>query len=279
MKHILAATDLSPRADRAVERAFRLAKETGAALTVLTVTDDAIPEPLASRLRPETEEHLRQFCDSLSQGGAIPFKTRVVAGDPPVDIPRIAGEIGANLVVLGLHRRRAFLDAFRETTLERVVRLSAPTVLLVREHADHAYERVLAAVDFSPAASAALAAARALAPKADIRAFHAVHVPFTGYTDDDPRGQSGSSFLKAAADSRRRWMDTAALPEGVDPPEIVEGALGAVLNAEIGRVKPHILAVGAHARHGLADMVLGSVARDLVRDPPADLLLAKPETG
>ena len=276
MKHILAATDLSPRADRAVERAFRMARDTGAALTVLSITDEDIPEPLASRLLPETEAHLLQFCESLSQDGAIPFKTKVVAGDPSVDIPRIAKEVGADMVLMGTHRRRAFLDAFRETTLERVVRLSAPTVLLIREHADHDYERVLAAVDFSPAASAALAAAHAVAPKADIRAFHAVHVPFTGYADGDPRGASGASFLHEAEEARQRWLDAAPLPEGVAVPDIVEGALGGVFGAELGRTNPHLIALGAHARHGIADLVLGSFARDLVRDPPADLLIAKP---
>lgn len=276
MKHILAATDLSPRSDRAVERAFRIAQETGATLTVLTVTDEDIPEPLASRLRPETEAHLRQFCESLSQGGAIPFETRVVAGDPPSDIPRIASEVEADIVVMGTHRRRAFLDAFRETTLERVVRLSAPTVLLIREDAGHVYDRVLAAVDFSPAASAALAAAHAVAPQADIRAFHAVHVPLTGYADGDPHGASGASVLHEAEEARRRWLDTHPLPDGVAVPEIVDGALGGVFGAELSRTDPHLIALGAHARHGIADLVLGSFTRDLVRDPPADLLIAKP---
>ena len=276
MKHILAATDLSPRADRAVERAFRMAGETGAALTVLTVTDEDIPEPLASRLRPETEAHLRQICDGLSQGGAIPFEAKVIAGDPSVDIPRIASEVGADIVLMGTHRRRAFLDAFRETTLERVVRLSAPTVLLIREPADHAYGRVLAALDFSPAASAALAAARWVAPQAEIRAFHAVHVPFTGYAEGDPRGASGTRFLREAEAARRRWLDINPLPDGVAVPEILEGALGGVFGAELSRTAPNLIALGAHARHGIADMVLGSFTRDLVRDPPADLLIAKP---
>ena len=276
MQRILAATDLSHRADRAVERAFRMARETGAALTVLTVTDEDIPEPLASRLRPETEAHLRRFCESLSRDGEVPFEMRVVPGDPSVDIPRIASEVGADIVAMGTHRRRAFLDAFRETTLERVVRLSAPAVLLIRDPAGHAYERVLAAVDFSPAASAALAAAHAVAPRADIRAFHAVHVPFTGYADGDPRGASGTGVLHGAEEARRRWLDTHPLPGGVSAPEIVEGAPGDVFEAELGRTKPQLVALGAHARHGIAGMVLGGFARDLVRDPPADLLIAKP---
>lgn len=276
MKHILAATDLSPRADRAVARAFRMAGETGAALTVLTITDEDIPEPLASRLRPETEAHLTQVCDSLSQNGTIGYEARIEAGDPLIDIPRIASEIGADIVVMGTHRRRAFLDAFRETTLERVVRLSAPTVLLIRDDADHAYERVLAPVDFSPAAAAALTAAHAIAPKASIRAFHAVHVPFTGYAEGDPRGRSGVSFLRQAEEARRIWLDLTPLPTGVAAPEIVEGAIGSVFAEELARNTPQLIAVGAHARHGMADMVLGSFARDLVRDPPADLLIAKP---
>lgn len=275
MKHILAATDLSPRADRAVGRAFRLAEAHGARLTVLTVMDDAMPDRLAKIMLPETEAHLKTFCESLSDDGRIAHVTRVSQGDPSHIIPETATNIGADLVVLGLHRKRGFLDAIRETTLERTLRLTAQPVLLVRDPAYHDYATVLAAVDFSPASTAAIGAAHALAPDATIHGFHAVPVaiPRRGQFDPLPATEHN---LRDAEDARARWMDVTALPGGMAPPEILTGGLDAVFDAEFARLKPHLVAIGAHDRFSLTHRMLGRLARELVRDPPSDLLVAKP---
>ena len=37
-----------------------------------------------------------------------------------------------------------------------------------------------------------------------------------------------------------------------------------------------LIAVGAHGRVGAARAILGSLATDLMRDPPCDLLIARP---
>lgn len=278
MKHILAATDLSPRADRAVGRAFRLADAHGARLTVLTVMDDAMPDRLAKVMQPETEAHLKTFCDSLSDDGRIGYATRVAKGDPSHVIPDTASEIGADVVVLGLHRKRAFLDTIRETTLERTLRMTAQPVLLVRDPADHDYASVLAAVDFSPAATAAIGAAHALAPAATIHGFHAVPVAIPRKGQFDPLPATGN-HVRDAEDARARWMDMTALPGGMAPPAICAGGLEAVFDAEFARLKPDLVAVGAHARFSLTHRMLGSLALQLMRDPPADLLVAKPSAG
>ena len=278
MKHILVATDLSPRADRAVGRAFRLADAQGARLTVLTVMDDAMPDRLAKVMQPETEAHLKSFCDSLSDDGRIAHVTRVAQGDPSHVIPEVATSIAADLVVLGLHRTRGFLDTVRETTLERTLRVTAQPVLLVRDPVDHDYATVLAAVDFSPASSAAIGAAHRLAPAATIHGFHAVAVaiPRGGQFDSPPTTDHN---LRDAEDARARWMDVTALPAGMAPPAIRAGGLEAVFDAEFARLKPNLVAVGAHARFSLTHRMLGSLALQLMRDPPADLLVAKPSTG
>ena len=50
---VLVATDLSARSDRAVERAVILAKQTGAALTILHVVDADLPSRITDRLRDD----------------------------------------------------------------------------------------------------------------------------------------------------------------------------------------------------------------------------------
>jgi nucleotide-binding universal stress UspA family protein len=273
MRHILAATDLSPRSDRAVERAFRLAGRLGARLTVFTAVDDAMPARLARVMLTETEGHLTAFCERLSDGGRIRFETRVTQGDPVELVPDTVIAEEADLLILGLHRRRAYLEGLRETTLERALRLAGVPVLLVRNPASDDYRKVLAAVDFSPAATAAIRAAHALAPDAAIHGIHAVEPSIAlALSGTTPAGTLADA--QAACD---RWMDRTPLPPEMARPEIRQGERSPVFLAELGHVTPDLVAVGAHARRGLVHRRLGSFALELLGDPPADVLFALPE--
>ena len=58
--------------------------------------------------------------------------------------------------------------------------------------------------------------------------------------------------------------------------ELVTGSLTEVMEMQQGKVRPDLIALGAHTRHALASHVIGSFAAGLVRDPPTDLLIAHP---
>ena len=178
--------------------------------------------------------------------------------------------------MLGLHRRRAFFDTFRETTLEHLVRTSTRPVLLVASPSDHDYTHAVAAVDASPAATAALEAARQWAPGAAIFSFHAVYTGLGGSMARDPESIMGKALLDDTRAQIRAWAEAGGLPEGVAEPEVIDGALNAVFASELTTRSADLVIIGAHARHGLAHRVLGGFARELVRDPPTDLLIGKP---
>lgn len=276
MTHILLASDLSARSDRAMARAFRLAASQSATLTALHVVDGDMPAELADRLTGEAQKHLERFCAAQVGAEAVEWSARVDRGDPGADIHGVAEEIGADLIVIGLHRRRAFFDSWRETTMGSLVRMSAHPVLLVAEPADHDYRRVLAPIDFSPAATAALKAAYRWAPGAEIRAFHAVHAAISRMDGHDPDHVMAKAHLHDVEDEAKRWVAGGGLPEGVSAPRVIEGGIGMVLDHERQAFAPDLIALGAHARHALERRVLGSFARDLVRDPPTDLLITRP---
>ena len=60
-----------------------------------------------------------------------------------------------DLFVVGTHRKRGFLDAMWETTVQKVVRHAPCPVLLVCEDASQVYDSAILATDFSPASSKA----------------------------------------------------------------------------------------------------------------------------
>ncbi|MBL3568544.1 hypothetical protein BV509_15370 [Rhodovulum sulfidophilum] len=272
---ILVATDLSPRADRAVNRAFRLARAMGADVLLATVIDSELPEDVARPMAEAAATRLTRFAAAIPQAAEVRHDTRIVTGDPSSAIPRLADETDAALVVLGLHRDRPFLDLLRETTMERIVRHISRPVLLVRDPVDHDYATLLAALDFAPASTAALQIAARLAPGAAIHGVHALHIPYRGFIAPHGSSIAIAPFRRSAEMRLAEWRGQNDLPARLADVALVEGAAHLVLNAEIEARRPDLLVLGAHGRAGAAPSILGSLANDLMRAPPCDLLVAR----
>src|ERR1051325_11646265 len=81
--------------------------------------------------------------------GGADCRPLVITGDPFDGILRTAGSIGADLIVMGAHRRQLLLDIFVGTTIERVIRKGPFPVLMVNNEAQRSYENVVAPVDMS----------------------------------------------------------------------------------------------------------------------------------
>ena len=272
---ILVASDMSPRSDRATRRAFALAQQLKSQVVVLTVLDDAMPDDLLGELKTGATNKMERFCKSLA--GDVDYKLDVRNGDPTFAILQAVEDHDAGLLVMGTHRPRPFLDALRETTMQRVVRRTACPVLLVRDRQDHGYDSVLAACDFSPASTGALRLAAQISPQSRINPLHVLHVPYSGMlgTTGDAADELRAAFEKEAREADAAWRDQNALPDQVGETNIVPGAPLAVLMDEVARLGIDLIAVGAHGRVGSAPAVLGSLANDLMRDAPCDVLISR----
>lgn len=273
MQNLIVATDLSERGDRALQRAFHLAADLGAHLTVVTVVDDALPDAVAEAMAQAGAAELSRLVAAQPMAGSVAHQIRVLRGDPALAIAALAAAERTDLLVLGVHRDRPVADLFRETTVERIVRQVGCPVLLVRRPALAPYAAVVAAVDFSPAAAAALRKAAVIAPGARIAAVHALHVPYRGLMPADATG----AWLGEAEAAEAAWRRTQALPPALGKVACVEGAIGAVLEDTVRRENADLVALGAHARSGLHNALLGSFAARMIRDAACDLLIARPD--
>jgi nucleotide-binding universal stress UspA family protein len=275
-KHILVATDLSPRADRAVRRAVRLAKDHNARLTVLHVLDDHLPDDILRHLQPKTTEHLERFVQTVAE--SQPYTLLPCVGHPTETLLDMIQDQDPALVVLGTHRARPVLDGLRETTVQRVVRLTNYPVLVVADTVDHPYETVLAATDFSLAATKALNLGHSLAPKAQITPVNALHIPYRGMLagSSDTAGDAlAASFLAEAHAADDAWRAGIALPVTLHHTRFVDGSPFAMLKAIADQSGAHLITAGAHGRAGDHRALLGSLANDLLRSPPCDVLIAR----
>lgn len=271
----LVATDMSARSDRALRRAIGLADATGAALTVLHVVDDATPDRIAVEMKGACESDLRQALADAPEG--VKATVKVVIGDPTATVISLVRQMEPDLLILGTHRERGFFDSIRETTAQRIARLTDCPVLVAVDPTEAAYDHIIGATDFSPAAAAAIQLAHKLAPAARITPVHSIHVPYqgiltqTGGTDDIE-----ASFRKAARESDARWRKDHPLPAAAAPTAIRTGSTLDVVGNEAARGATTLITAGAHGQVGRGRAILGSVATSLMRVPPCDVLIARP---
>jgi nucleotide-binding universal stress UspA family protein len=135
---ILAAHDGSQDADKAFESALDFATLCKARLQVVSVATP--PEPPT---RVETEaaieaatRHYEEIFDGLRRRAArreLDLEPRVLVGHPAAQIRRLAGDTGADLIVVGHRGRSAIREWLFGSTSRRVVAHAACSVLVVRQ--------------------------------------------------------------------------------------------------------------------------------------------------
>ena len=280
MTNILMATDLSARSDRALERAIGLAHARQAALTVLHVVDEDMPASLAAAQEAAAEQAIAELTEALAAGDGPAVARKVVFGRAHADILATAETVGADLIVLGMHREDAFKDMFRGTTAERVIRSGNAPVLLVKNRANGPYRRVMVAVDFSVYSRRAVEFAVTFVPDGEFHLVHAYDVPFKGFlhgrnTRTEISKQHETQFQNMVEDEMATFL--ASLEAKAPRLERImeQGPVREVIFYQVQRLKPDLLVIGTHGRTGVAHALLGSVAEDLLRAPPCDVLAVK----
>ncbi|MEL6913256.1 MAG: universal stress protein [Pseudomonadota bacterium] len=272
---ITVATDLSERSDMALRRAAALAKQHGATLTVLSVVDADLPDDLEELMISKVTENLGATVKELN--GPEDVRIVVKAGDPVAEMIAATHEL-VDLFVVGSHRPRAFLDFMWETTAQKTVRHAPCPVLLVREDAARPYTSAVLATDFSPTSTKAARTAAELAPGIKVFPVNAIQVPYEGRLARAPGAAVSleAAFLKDAQTSAAAWLQSLS-PDEVSCGDVTieKGSAHSVISRAVDMQDAPLLAIGAHGRAGAMPAVLGSVANDLLRQPPCDILLAR----
>ncbi|MCG8544133.1 MAG: universal stress protein [Alphaproteobacteria bacterium] len=283
IRSLLMATDLSARSERALERALQLADQHGAALEILNIVDEDLPDaaqdPVAIAAKDEIEACVARMEGPEKEKVSI----RILPGKDYRDIIDEADSAKADLLVLGIHRNESGNKPITGTTVERVIRHSSLPVLVAKDRMAGPYRKVMIAIDFSVFSRFAIRGALAVAPDADFFCVHAFRVPFEGF-------QAGRETRRAVQQEHERQLtemiesEMAALIEAAPNAQgldermhkvVRHGDVHATLRAEADRLQPDLLVLGTHGRVGLSRMVLGSIAEDFLNQPPCDVLAVK----
>jgi nucleotide-binding universal stress UspA family protein len=297
MKRILVASDLSARADRAVERAFEMARREAATVTLLYVLDGDLPLAAAEPLKAAACSELAAMMSRLDPEQRIAVSVRVVAGQPDRAIVDQAKAEGCDLIVLGTHRNEASPFPIVGSTMERIVGESPLPVLVAKRRVLGPYRTALVATDFSAFSRAAVQAAADMVPDGTVHVTHVYHLPFPGFLSS---AESEEQIRRTHRHELERLVPagTAATAgsEGVGPdvvgPDVVgpdvavrerdrfelhlvEGEIRSSLRKQVSALGADLLVLGTQGRQGVAKAWMGSVAEDFLVRPPCDVLVVK----
>jgi glycine betaine transporter len=139
IRTILVPTDFSDYSERALSYAEVLGKNVGARIVLLhvidalsfVVTESLQWEDIYRRLRASAKPLLEGQVRKTEKKG-LPAAYDLVQGAPYDQIVKKAGEIGADLIVMGTHGRTGMSHLLLGSVAERVVRLAPCPVLTVR---------------------------------------------------------------------------------------------------------------------------------------------------
>lgn len=281
IKRILVATDLSPRADRALDRAVQLAAARGAKLTVLYVQEELLLKKWTEQSLREVRKKLRQKSKAWSQQNNLTATIRTRVGKPFVEIIRRARTEKADVVLVGAHGEHFLRDLFLGTTAETVIRKGDRTVLVVKQPPHGPYQRVLVPVDFSDASRQALEAAFALAPVAEFHVFHATGAVFEeqlrlgGLSESDIIRHRRQLVVDAKQDMERFLRGIDCSTRHVRS-QVQSGRAVPSISQAVAQLGADLVALGTRGRSDLPYTLLGSVAQQQLREMPCDVLLARP---
>lgn len=147
--HILCPVDFGPSSLKALDYAASLAREANGVLTVLHVLepirDDGMvpgfdPAQFHTTILREARQRLREAVSGQARAGCRPIDL-LTSGPPEKEILRVARDIGAQLIVMGVAGRGAVDRMIFGSTTTHVVRNAPCPVLTLREQAAaHAIE-------------------------------------------------------------------------------------------------------------------------------------------
>jgi len=286
---ILAATDFSPAARHAADRAARLAHETGAALTLMHVMSGSgllelrswfgAGSDMEQHLQAEARRQLGQLASELHATRHVAVRQVHAAGAPLDEIVREAQAQGAGLVVVGARGTGFLRRLVLGTTSERLLRRTTRPVLVVRQTPHEPYRRVLLAMDFSLWSLRAVAVARHVAPHAQLVLFNAFQVPFeeklrfAGVEADTVERYRRQA--RATATERVHALAAAAgLKSGRWEPCIVEGDASLRIVEQEQETDCDLVVLGKHGQSVTEDLLLGSVTKHVLAEGSADVLVS-----
>ena len=277
---LLSATDLLPKSEFSIDRAGLLADELDAELSLLHVVSPVASERVLEQSLQIAIARMKSRVRSPLWHAETTPDVVVRPGNPARVILDTLAREEPDLLIMGPHERRGVVDALQGTIAEKVVSARNCPVLVVQQSAKTAYRNVLLALDVAAGSRAAVRAAErfVLRDGAQATVIHACAsadhaVLQAGDMEAAGVGLHADCSPGAAIVAMRDLLEQ----ESADPRRyelvVTQGnPLPTILRA-IGKRQPDLLIMGTRGDGRMRRAVLGSVANQLLKVAPCDILI------
>lgn len=288
---LLAATDFSAPARHALERAAQLAQmHPDARLTLAHIVSASALDKLHHLLPGEAgrleAELLAQAGKSLSELAAMlssRFDSRIdteqLQGSALTTLAELAESRQADLLVMGARGAHFVREVLLGSTTERLLRKTRRPLLAVKQRPQAPYRRILAPVDFSTHAAAAIKAAHAWLPDADIVLLHAFEVELESTfrlagMDDGRIHQYRIQTRDAAMAEMDTFVATLDVPASKLTRQFAHGAATLRIIEHEQSLDADLIVMGKHGQSVMEELLLGSVTKHVLTHSSSDVLIA-----
>jgi nucleotide-binding universal stress UspA family protein len=272
---LLCATDLLPKSDAAVDRAYQLRDALNARLTLLHVVAPGGAE------KGTLEQRL------LSASSRLALRARHAG--PGVELAVLCGRPAsvasgearnATLAIIGPHHPGALLDALRGTFVERLLSDARCPVLVARRPGRESYRKMLLALDGSPASGAVLRVAERLpiGPNGEFAVVHAHEPPYEAMMNSVGAGSLGVARYASASLSQAAATVHAELQRHSRHPRryrvlLMDARPGTAIRQAIRDTGAELLVLGTRGHGRFRRALLGSIAHEVLNTTDCDVLL------
>jgi universal stress protein E len=294
-QRVLIASDSLDGMPVALDKAAILEHYTGAELLALLAIYDRVAEEPERVLSSERQAELVEALKAAERRGlqalADAIRDRVASLDTRVEWHPRASEAlldtarrwRADLLIKPVCEHHPVADYFHTPADWALMRDAACPVLVSKRANWKVPYRVLAALDISDTEHAALndrilTLASTLASLLNARLHVATAYPDLGQRVDALQVATDFEGIKASMRDHRHADLVGALTRldiGADEVHVLEGRPAVVIAALAHRLDATITVVGTAARRGLAKLVIGNTAEDIIARVPGDLLTVR----
>lgn len=288
LKNITVGVDFSTRSKGALIKAARLARQNKARLHVIHVIEREHAEDLANHERRSPDEIRKELTASANEtmtkwsaGMDLPPDTgrSVAYGHPVAELMRKVDETKADLLVAGV--RGIVNDApGAGAQATRLIRNAPCKVLLVEEGQPEAFQRVVAAIDFSATSERVAEQAIHVAQldggelhflhvfSAPWEKFHYIHDPnYPTAFRESYVGDLERQLREFVGDSGTAKVFFHALHHQRHSQGIIDFC---------AKIDADLVIMGTRGRTSLKELVMGSTATQLISQRPCSVLAVRP---
>jgi nucleotide-binding universal stress UspA family protein len=248
-----------------------------------------------ARARRQAEKHARTALAAeaarLSKAlrAEVSIAHAVSVGSPAAEIADRAARLKADLVVMGRGIDRPVRDSLLGSTAERVIRQARMPVLAVRLPVQGAYRHPTLGLDEDAAAESMLAMLFLVTapPRPRATIVHAHDTPYLAmYRTElghEERQAEERRYRQTVVPRIAETIARAVRAQKIVPADVPAfktvvryGDARSVIKAAVRRFDADLLLLGTHGYSGLTHVILGTVAGDVLRDVPCDVLVVPP---